>query len=108
MRKSSAKKPCPTHLAEVLQYSVKLREQDEDNYSYFKTGRIEDNKTCAVLIDGMPMSTDGEDNFISQNDMYVLYYSLKLPGERDENGKEIVDYNYFDLSFKADVELIFQ
>lgn len=96
------------YLAKVLQYSVKFNEQGEDNYSYFNIDHIEDNKTCAVLIDGMQVSTDGKDNFISENGTYVLYYSLMLPGGRDENGNEIVDNKYFNLSFKADVELIFQ
>ena len=35
-----------------------------------------------------------------ENGMYVLYYSIQLPGTAGND--------YFDQSFSADVELIFQ
>ena len=78
-------------LVNVLQYSVKVDESDEDNYNKFDIKYIEDNKPCVEFISQEPVTS-----FTKQdNGMYVLYYSLMLPGGRDENGNEIVDNKYF-------------
>lgn len=79
-----------------LQYSVKFTSDGKDDYKDFVISHKEDNKPYVELISQKPVTEYTE----KENDMYVLYYNIRLPGTAG-NG-------YFDQSFSADVELIFQ
>ncbi len=83
-------------LIKALQYSVKFTSDGKDDYKDFVISHKEDNKPYVELISQKPVTEYTE----KENGMYVLYYSIKLP---DTAGND-----YFDQSFNADVELIFQ
>lgn len=82
-------------LINALEYSVKLTSDDEDNYTPFTIEHKEENKPYVEFISQKPVT-----EFEKESNMYVLYYDIRLPGTA---GNE-----YFDQSFSADVELIFQ
>ncbi len=79
-----------------LQYSVKFTSDGKDDYKDFVISHKEYNKPYVELISQMPVTDYTE----KESGMYVLYYNIRLPGTAG-NG-------YFDQSFTADVELIFQ
>lgn len=79
-----------------LQYSVKFTSDGKDDYKDFVISHKEDNKPYVELISQKPVTEYTE----KDNGMFVLYYDIKLPGTAGND--------YFDQSFVADVELIFQ
>ncbi len=83
-------------LVNALQYSVKFTKDDTESYQDFRIDHKEENEPYVEFVSQKPVTEFTE----KENDKYVLYYSIKLPGEA---GNE-----YFDCSFTADVELIFQ
>ncbi|MBQ3498385.1 MAG: hypothetical protein IJA87_04565 [Clostridia bacterium] len=84
------------NLINALEYSVKITSGSADDYKSFEISHKEDNKPYVELISQKSVTeyTEKEDN------MYVLYYDIRLPGTAGND--------YFDQSFTADVELIFQ
>ena len=83
-------------LINALEYSVKFTSGSADDYKSFVINHKEDNKPYVELISQKPVSEFTE----KENGMFVLYYDIRLPGSAGND--------YFDQSFAADVELIFQ
>lgn len=83
-------------LINALQYSVKFESDSTDEYKSFVIDHKENNDPYAEMVSQKPVAEYTE----KENGMYVLYYDIRLPGTA---GNE-----YFDQSFTADVELIFQ
>lgn len=83
-------------LINALEYSVKFASGGTDDYSRFEIKHKEENKPYVELISSKSVSEFTKE----EGNKYVLYYSIQLPGTA---GNE-----YFDQSFTADVELIFQ
>lgn len=85
-----------TALIKALEYSVKFTSGGADDYKSFEIKHKEDNKPYVEMVSKKPVSEYTE----KENGMYVLYYNIRLPGTAGND--------YFDQSFTADVELIFQ
>lgn len=83
-------------LVNALEYSVKFTSGGADNYQSFIIDHKEENIPYVELVSQKPVTEFTE----KENNMFVLYYDIRLPGTA---GNE-----YFDQSFVADVELIFQ
>lgn len=88
-------------LVSALQYSVKFTKDGADSYQDFKIDHKEENEPYVEFVSKKPVTEFTE----KENGMYVLYYTLMLPNKK---GEEEVDNRYFNQSFTADVELIFQ
>ncbi len=85
-----------TALINGLQYSVKFTSDSADDFKHFEIRHKEDNEPYVELVSQKPVTEFTE----KENDLYVLYYDLSLPGTAGND--------YFDQSFNADVELILQ
>ncbi len=83
-------------LINALEYSVKFKADSPDDYKSFEIKHKEDNKPYVELVSQKPVTDYTE----KENGMYVLYYDIRLPYTAGND--------YFDQSFTADVELIFQ
>lgn len=83
-------------LINALQYSVKFESDSTDEYKSFVIDHKENNDPYVEMVSQKPVAEYTE----KEKGMYVLYYDIRLPGTA---GNE-----YFDQSFTADVELIFQ
>ena len=83
-------------LVKALEYSVKFTSGGTDEYKSFVIDHKENNDPYVEMVSKKPVIEYTE----KENGMYVLYYSIKLPGTAGND--------YFDQSFNADVELIFQ
>ncbi len=96
LRLTGFEEPAEGDLINALEYSVKFTSGSADDYKKFEIGHQEFNKPYAELISQKPVREFTE----KENGMYVLYYDIMLPGTAGND--------YFDQSFVADVELIFQ
>lgn len=83
-------------LVKALEYRVKITSDSAEDYKNFAIDHKEENKPYVGLISQKPVREFTE----KENGMYVLYYDIMLPGSAGND--------YFDQSFAADVELIFQ
>ena len=83
-------------LLDALEYSVKFTQGGADDYKKFEIKHKENDIPYVELISQKPVIEFGR----VETGQYVLYYDITLPGTAGND--------YFDQSFNADIELIFQ